>query len=160
MQMAQNIRRYKGIRPIPRLKGFTNIALDGKFAGWKSIGVEYRDTIGDTAHRDYKGYGGNHYTCDLGRNDIVASKVAVDRQNVYFYVETNDPLTKHTDPNWMLLLIDADRNSSTGWYGYDYLINKSVIDSKTTTLMRAVQRRRDVRHHGLPVGVVALFKLT
>jgi len=34
------------------------------------------------------------------------------------------------------LLIDADRNSNTGWYGYDYLIDYSVIDRKTTTLMR------------------------
>ena len=34
------------------------------------------------------------------------------------------PLTSHTDNNWMLLLIDADQNHDTGWYGYDYLINK------------------------------------
>jgi len=36
----------------------------------------------------------------------------------------------------MLLLIDADRNSNTGWYGYDFLINYSVLNGKTTTLMR------------------------
>ena len=36
----------------------------------------------------------------------------------------------------MLLLIDADNNSRTGWYGYDFIINKSVLDSNTTTLMR------------------------
>ena len=36
----------------------------------------------------------------------------------------------------MLLLIDADNDSSTGWYGYDYLVNKSVKDDRTTTLMR------------------------
>jgi hypothetical protein len=36
----------------------------------------------------------------------------------------------------MLLLIDADHNPSTGWYGYDYLINQHVVDEKTTTLQR------------------------
>ena len=36
----------------------------------------------------------------------------------------------------MLLLIDADQNSATGWHGYDFLINKKIKDDKTTTLMR------------------------
>ena len=36
----------------------------------------------------------------------------------------------------MLLLIDADNNSQTGWYGYDFVINKSVKSDNTTTLMR------------------------
>lgn len=35
-----------------------------------------------------------------------------------------------------LLLIDSDHNPHTGWYGYDFLINKRVIDGRTTTLMR------------------------
>ena len=36
----------------------------------------------------------------------------------------------------MLLLIDADQNHNTGWYGYDYLVNQKIVDEKTTTLMR------------------------
>ena len=34
----------------------------------------------------------------------------------------------------MLLLIDADNNSSTGWYGYDFIVNQDVKDNHTTTL--------------------------
>ena len=49
---------------------------------------------------------------------------------MYFYAETSEPLTPHTGNNWMLLLIDADQNPDTGWYGYDYLINKRVVDDK------------------------------
>lgn len=135
MQMAENLRRYKGARPIPELKGVSKINIDGDFADWKSITTEYRDTIGDTIHRDYPGYGGLHYTNNSGRNDITTAKVAFDADNIYFYAETHQPLTRHTDKNWMLLLIDADKNSNTGWYGYDYLINQSVVDDKTTTLM-------------------------
>lgn len=135
MQMAQNIRRYKGIRPIPELKGFNRMKIDGQFPDWRGIKTEYRDTIGDVFHRDYPGYGDLHYKNDSGRNDIVTSKVAVDKKNVYLYVETNKPLTGHTEKNWMLLLIDSDKNYDTGWFGYDYLVNKKVVDSRTTTLM-------------------------
>jgi len=136
MQMAQNIRRYKGIRPIPELTGPLTITIDGDFADWRKATVEYRDTIGDTFHRDYNGYGGLHYKNDSGRNDIVTAKVAVDDANVYFYVEANAPLTPPTGPHWMLLLIDADKNHDTGWCGYDFIVNRKVVDDKTTTVMR------------------------
>lgn len=136
MQMAQNIRRYKGVRPIPELNGVHEVTIDGEFADWEGIGVEYRDTAGDTFHRDYKGYGGLHYTNDSGRNDILTAKVAVDEENVYFYAATKEALTPHSDTNWMLLLINADKNHDTGWYGYDFLINKHVVDEETTTVMR------------------------
>ncbi len=89
MQMAQNIRRYQGIRPIPELSGMNSVAIDGQFADWLSVQVEYRDTIGDVFHRNYPGYGGLHYTNDSGRNDIVTSKVAVDQDNVCFLAETH-----------------------------------------------------------------------
>ncbi|MDP4184773.1 MAG: hypothetical protein Q8862_06370 [Bacteroidota bacterium] len=135
MQMAQNIRRYKGVRPIPELKGVNTIKMNGDFTDWKKVKLEYRDTKGDVFHRDYKGYGGMQYKNESGRNDIVTCKVAVDAENVYFYAETADALTPHTDNNWMLLLIDADKNSNTGWYGYDFIINKKVVDGKTTMLM-------------------------
>jgi len=136
MQMAQNIRRYKGVRPIPESHGLRRIKMDGKFADWSAIQVEYRDTVGDTFHRDYDGYGSLHYTNDSGRNDIIACKIAVDRSRVFFYAETKDALTPHTGRNWMLLLIDADQNPDTGWHGYDYLINQRVVNDHTTTLKR------------------------
>jgi hypothetical protein len=136
MQMAENIRRYKGARPIPVTKGYSRIRIDGDFSDWKAVPIEYRDTKGDTYHRDYDGYGGLHYIDNSGRNDIVTSKVAVDADHVYFYAETANALTPSSGKNWMLLLIDADRNSKTGWYGYDYVINYSVKNDRTTTLMR------------------------
>lgn len=136
MQMAQNIRRYKGVRPVPELSGVSQIKLDGDFTDWKKISVEYRDTRGDTFHRDHTGYAGTPYKNISGRNDIVTCKVAADNSNVYFYAETNDALTPSTGNNWMLLLIDADQDTNTGWYGYDFIINKKIKDGKTTTLMR------------------------
>jgi hypothetical protein len=138
MQMAQNIRRYRGVRPIPENRGLHSMKIDGRFEKWNAIEVEYLDTIGDTVHRDYDGYGGLHYLDQSGRNDIVRSKVAVDRNTVAFYVAAHEPLTPQNGKNWMLLLIDADRNPKTGWFGYDFLINMKVLDEKTTTIMRYV----------------------
>jgi hypothetical protein len=169
MQMVENIRRYKGVRPIPELHGLHPIKIDGKFSDWEGLEVEYRDTVGDTCHRDYPGYGGLHYTNDSGRNDIVTSKVAVDRKNVCFYVETNEPLSPHTGKNWMLLLIDADLNPNTGWLGYDYIINLQVVDEKVTTLQRYDQNapggpwvevaRLDYRYSGKALEMAVPRKL-
>lgn len=136
MQMAQNIRRYKGVRAIPELRGLSKIKVNGNFDDWKKVSVEHRDTRGDVFHRDHKGYGGLHYTNNSGRNDIVTCKIAVDKNHIFFYAETDQPLTPSSGNNWMLLLIDADRDPATGWYGYDFLINKKIKDGKTTTLMR------------------------
>lgn len=136
MQMAQNIRKYKGIRPIPEQKGIHSVKIDGKFLDWREIENEFRDTRGDTFHRDAIGYAGIHYTNTSGRNDVTTSKVAVDKKMISFYAEAASNLTPHTGNNWMLLLIDADQNSETGWYGYDYLVNQKVKSENITTLMR------------------------
>ena len=134
--MAQNIRRYKGSRPIPEHKGYAECKIDGRFGDWKHNSIEYRDTQGDTFHRDAKGYAGLHYTNSSGRNDIITSKVAIGEQKISFYVETAEKITPHTDKNWMLLLIDADNDTNTGWYGYDFVVNKNVKSERETTLMR------------------------
>ena len=136
MQLAQNIRKYKGIRPIPTQQGFQKVKIDGQFADWAKVTNEFRDTKGDVIHRGHNGYGGLHYTNESGRNDIITSKVAVDKQNISFYAETSGKLTSCKDNNWMLLLIDADNNPQTGWYGYDFIVNKNVKNENTTTLMR------------------------
>ena len=66
-----------------------------------------------------------------GRNDITLCKVARDAENVYFYVQTREPLSPRTDTNWMWLLIDADQNPKTGWEGYDYILNRTVDGNET-----------------------------
>jgi hypothetical protein len=136
MQMAQNIRKYKGVRPIPQLKGMSRIKIDGDFSDWSAQKTEYRDTKGDVAHRHFAGYGGLHYKDSSGRNDIVTCKVSVSQSTINFYAETDQLLTPSSGKNWMMLFIDVDQNSNTGWYGYDFMINKKVIDNKTTALMR------------------------
>lgn len=134
-QMVQNIRRYKGVRPIPvvnRRYDLSTVTTD-----WDDIDViPFRDTRGEVIHRDYMGYGMQRYTNTSGRNDIVLTKAAHGDGTLNFYVECADDITPCTDNNWMLLLIDADCDASTGWGGYDYIVNHSVKSPHLTTLKR------------------------
>ncbi len=109
MQMVQNIRRYKGVAPMPVHRGYQQITLDGKLDEWQPDS-SFLDTRGDVLHRDHNGYGDLHYTDNTGRNDIVRCLVAVDKKNIYFAAETAQPLTPSTDRNWMLLYIDTDED--------------------------------------------------
>lgn len=84
----------------------------------------YQRYQGNTIHRDHRGRYDQVYTNHTGRNDIIGAKVARDADNLYFYVETADTLTPQTDRNWMMLFIDTDRNQSTGWRGYDFIVNR------------------------------------
>lgn len=145
MQMAANVRRYKGVRPQPESHRDVTISVDGKFADWEAADVVYRDTRGDVVHRDAPGYGGRRYVNGSGRNDIVLAKVAADATALAFYAETAKDLTPSDDPNWMLLLIDADADSSTGWHGYDFIVNRKVVDAEWTEVERWSAEANDWR---------------
>jgi hypothetical protein len=64
------------------------------------------------------------------------AKISWDDANVYFYIRTRHTITPHTDANWMLLFVDADRNAATGWLGYDFVLNRVNVRPQTTTLER------------------------
>ncbi len=141
-QMVSGIRKYKGLRQPPVAERDYPIAIDGQFGDWEFVQPEFRDTIGDTEHRDEIGWGqAGRYVNTTGRNDIVTVKVAVDANCVYFYAETAQSLTAHTDKNWMLLFVDADRGGATGWNGYDYLFNAEVVDAQRTSVHRFTEGR-------------------
>ena len=124
-QLAGFIRRLKGSRPLPAVVS-QPIIVDGSFDDWREVTPEFRDTIGDVAHRDHPGWQGEPPFNDMtGRNDLIAAKASLDATNVYFYVRTRDTLTPAADPNWMLLFVDTDRDPKTGWLGYDYVLNRT-----------------------------------
>jgi hypothetical protein len=135
-QMIANIRRYKGVRPLPPVKP-QPITIDGRFEDWAAVEPEFRDTIGDPVQRDHAGWAkGQRYVNHTGRNDIIAAKVSLDATNVYFYVRTREPLTPSSGPNWMLLFLDVDHDARTGWLGYDFIVNRANVRAQTTTLER------------------------
>ncbi|MCS6777989.1 MAG: hypothetical protein RMJ43_10270 [Chloroherpetonaceae bacterium] len=137
-QLVANVRRYKGAAPLPRPSGLRTIQIDADFQQWRSVRPEFRSTFGESVPRDHVGIGGPHYTDRTGRNDIVACKVAQDATHIYFYVRTAEPITPHTDPNWMWLLIDTDKDPRNGWEGFDFIVNYTVQSADTTWLERSI----------------------
>jgi len=111
------------VRPRPEANGPSAIVVDAAFGDWQAVQPEFRDTIGDVTHRDHPGYGDTVYTNASGRNDFVIAKAAYDDTQIYFFAQTSAAISPHTDPNWMLLLLDADQDAATGWLGYDFVVN-------------------------------------
>lgn len=134
-QLVANVRKYKGVdRPEP-VGAPVTIDIDGDFDQWRWVKKSYYDHVGDVTHRNSPGnFAAGPYINETGRNDIVESKVARDDDYVYFYVKTAEALTPHTDPYWMLLFIDADKNHQTGWEGYDLLVNAEFKNDRTSTV--------------------------
>jgi len=133
-QLAAWVRRFKGVRERPLATGPSRIVVDGSFVDWQKVEPEFRDTIGDTLHRDHKGYGDLEYRNETGRNDFVILKAAYDAANVYFFAQTLDKISPRTGRNWMLLFLDVDQNTGTGWLGYDYVVNLEVLSDTATTV--------------------------
>jgi len=134
-QMVNGIRRYKGARLQPAAGPPITVDLLGSFSVWNDIAPEYRDACNDTFPRNHAGYNtATRYVDNSRRNDLVAMKVARDANYLYFYARTREPITSHTDPNWMMLFLDTDRNHDTGWEGYDYLVNHRVKNENTSVL--------------------------
>lgn len=140
LQLIDNVRRFKGMTPPEKVSAPKTISL-GKANQWDDITPEYNHYRGNTFHRDHAGRNNTYYTNNTGRNDIVKAKVARDEQFIYFYVETADQLTSRKDPNWMLLFIDIDRDKSTGWNGYDYIINRQSPTAKKVIVEKNIGNR-------------------
>jgi len=135
-QLASNIRRYKGVGRLEPPSPEKTMTIDGQFTEWEKVRPRYFTPRGNTLHRNHPGWRGIQFTNQTGRNDFVSSQVARDKDHLYFYVQTDENITPYSDPGWMWLLIDTDRNRDTGWEGYDYILNRSSPTATTLTVER------------------------
>jgi hypothetical protein len=140
LQLVDNVRKFKGMTPPEKVSDPKTIKM-GKANQWDNVTPDYSHYKGNTFHRDHVGRNNTYYTNHTGRNDIIKTKVARDNQFIYFYVETAERLTSRKDPNWMLLFIDIDRDKSTGWNGYDYIINRQSPTAKKVVVEKNIGNR-------------------
>ena len=124
LQLAHNIRRYKGAGQREGVSAPQTIRPAGSERQWKQVTPTYRNPKGMTIHRDWDGFAGHHYVNTSGRNDIIEAKVTRDGENVYFFVRCAQDITPREGEGWMTLYLDTDRSRKTGWEGYDYVINR------------------------------------
>ena len=140
MQLVYNIQRIKGTAPVIVQDGRKPIDVKGSFDQWNDVVVTYTDVKGDTVDRNNQAYSETGYitaTNTSGRNDIVASKVISDSKNLYFYIETAENISaRDTASSWMQVYVNSDRDATTGWYGYDYIVNYQADGDNTTTVAK------------------------
>ena len=133
-QTVQKIRQYKGVRDIPTASGAKDIDLAASFAQWEGILPVYYDHLNDTTHRNEPANAGSAvYVNETGRNDIDTAKVSLFGDAVSFYVCTKESFVGTDTETFMNLFINSDGDYTTGWYGYDYLVNRSR-DGKTLSV--------------------------
>ena len=132
--LANYVRLFKGARKIPTYT--TNSTVDiNNFATINQAEAVFYDDLYDTLHR-------NHPTSvsaskkmlvdESGRNDFEEVRVASDDNNVYFYIRTVEDITSPEGTNWMNILINSDADYTTGWHGYDYVVNRTVNGNTTS----------------------------
>ena len=129
-QLIQNVRKFKGMTQREYASETKTIKLDS-MAAWTDVKPDFRHYKGNAIKRAHAGHADKYYNSSLGRNDIVDAKIARDAEYIYFYVETASAMTSPQDENWMMLFIDIDRNKSTGWEGYDLLVNDGFRSGKS-----------------------------
>ncbi len=134
-QLINNIRKYKGARPVSAYKKTNRITVDGSFNDWKNAEAVYKDDEGDTFHRKHAGWGRiKEYVNNTGRNDIIESKITSDKDHVFFYVKTASALTAWNSKNWMQLFISIKDSKLPAWEGFQFLANQTPSNSNTTTI--------------------------
>ena len=148
MQLIDNIRRYKGVAPTLVQDTRKVIDLDGSFDQWDDILVTYSDPTGDCEKRRGRCFGNTKVEDESGNNDLRYAKVTHDTKYLYFYIDVPETygdgeenyITAHTpDTSWMQIFINTDMNAETGFYGFDYIINNTVKDGRTSTLAKATK---------------------
>lgn len=127
LQMVSGIRRMRGARPLPVASAPKTIQMEGDFSQWEDVQPEYRDEPGDCVFRSWTAQSPSSYFHPT--NDLVAAKVAEDKDNLYFYAEVDargaviTPLAEQTSQRWMTLLLNVDRDYTNGWEGYDAMVS-------------------------------------
>ncbi len=123
-QMIADIRRYKGVPPLPVGRSAQTLSITAGFEQWRDVGPAFQGHLGDTEPRNHPDVTGKPLVNHTGRNDLAVMKVACDKENLYFYVRTCAPITPAADAAGLWLLLDTDMDPRTGWNGYDFIINR------------------------------------
>ncbi len=123
-QMVDYIRQYKGIAATPAADDQTSINIY-KLSDWDAIDMTYMDSLYDVEHRNTISYDSHYrYINNTGRNDFEYAKVSQDENNLYFLVKTSHNIVIDNNTEWMNLYLNVDGDHTTGWEGYDYILNR------------------------------------
>lgn len=134
LQIGQNLRRYKGIAGQSPNPVSQKIDVYGAPSQWNTVSNVYLNIATDKIERAYTGFLPTIvYTQKKPNNFIRQVRVTHDADNVYFYVQTDKPIT---DPgnatNWMNLFIGVDGSKDPSWESFQYVVNRYPGSKKTS----------------------------
>lgn len=115
------IRKYKGVRPAPTASEEVTIDVSGSFDQWDLVQPEFLNDD-DDYERDSELVGGGRAP-GKAVNSVKRAKVARDGEKVFFMAETKSAINKDTE-ELLHLYINSDRNTATGWNGYDLAVGR------------------------------------
>lgn len=130
MQLMYNINRYKGTAPT-LIQPQRHDGCIRSMADWVDVQVDYLDAKGDAIERNTHGFGYTSYVNQTNRNDITNAKVCFDSQNFYFYVKCTKNILLNGVGTNLNLYLNTDMSASTGWYGYDYILDFENVNRYT-----------------------------
>lgn len=126
IMLTDFIRKYKGVRPAPVSEAEITVDIAEGSAAWEKVDLEYynykgEDRKGSDAYISARTGTVKTYD-DAAANRVIASKAAHDKDYFYFMAKTDKKLS--LGDGTLELLIDSDRNPSTGENGYDYILGR------------------------------------
>lgn len=133
LQLLENSRNLNYSPFVKYAKKQFSIDMNSIDPNWDNV-LAYRSLDNNKAVRDYQGVISSlHYSDKTGRNDIKLVKLTQDNDNLYFYIECEDNLTKReeNDKTFMNLLLSVNP-SSPSFEGFDYVINREAKDGKAS----------------------------
>ena len=143
-QMWQNIRRFKGVRPLPQASAMVRDAWTAK--EWDSILPAYADDAGDTFHRNHFGYGSAGTLTNVsGRNDLRLCKVARSRETLWFMAEATQPLTPPKGGSWMTLYVGVEEASRPAWQGFSLKVQPETGGQRAQVFARTAAQTWQAR---------------
>jgi hypothetical protein len=139
-QLVANVRRFKGASAYEVQPKAKSIDVHAGADAWDDPSiVTYNHYVNNRYDRDHDGWVGYHYVNSGVRNDFKTAKVSYDADNIYFYVETVDPLTDPSDENWMRLLLDTAvaTKDSVDWENFEFIVNRTAPGTEGLVIERS-----------------------
>lgn len=156
-QMWQNIRRFKGVRPLPQASGMVDDVWEGGVAAgldgkrprepkmgtdpWQAVAPAYWDDAGDTFRRNHFGYGGvGMLTNATGRNDLRLCKLARSKTTLWFMAESAQPLTPPSGDAWMTLYVGLEDAVRPSWQGLHFKVQAQADGQRALVFTRTAEQ--------------------
>lgn len=143
LQLVDYVRKFKGIRNENEKSKPQTATMDvyGAPSAWDAINEErnvFYNIAAKNAARNFKGASpGITYTTAEALNFIRKVRVTNDDKNLYFCIETDEPIKEDPDKDNILNLLislPGSKSAKKSWEGYQYIINRKPSADGVTSL--------------------------